>query len=462
MNTKKFYRNHLRGGSTNAKIRITRKDKRKALENFKLCVELWKIIKHFFPDLIPLLRRCLDHRHQSYVDYENHVLLFVRVLGAVFRIESMRGMSEELNKTVSIKNISRILELEEELTELPHWKTINDYLEKLKPTELEAIIPKLIKRITRMRSFENSRIRNKYWHVVVDGTHLFTFNERHCKHCSVREFKDKKTKIVYRREYYHSVLEAKLVLFGGVVVSIATEFIENESADVSKQDCELKAFYRMAAKLKKNFPRLPICLGLDSLYAAGPVFELCKRYGWHYIIRFKDGSIKSVAAEFHALKHIEPEQVIAKQGQEYRYVLKIPYQAYELNIVEFIQNDLPHPFVFITGLPITRQNCIQLVEDGRRRWQIENEGFNEQKNHGLGLNHMFSENYKAMKNHYVLIQIGHMIAQLLEFGIRRLCELSKMATVRIFALVKEAFRTLILTDEDEALVHLQTQYRLRC
>ena len=371
-------------------------------------------------------------------------------------------MSEELNKAVSIKNVSRILELEEELTELPHWKTINDYLEKLKPTELETIIPKLITRIARMRSFENSRIRNKYWHVVVDGTHLFTFDERHCEHCSVREFKDKKTGIVYRREYYHSVLEAKLVLFGGVVVSIATEFIENESADVSKQDCELKAFYRMAAKLKKNFPRFPICLGLDSLYAAGPVFELCKGYGWHYIIRFKDGSIKSVAAEFHALKHIEPDQTVTKQGQTYRYVLKIPYQAFELNIVEFIQSDLPHPFVFITDLPMTRRNCIQLVEDGRRRWQIENEGFNEQKNHGLGLNHMFSENYTAMKNHYFLIQIGHMIAQLLELGIRRLCELSKMATVRIFALVKEAFRTMILTDEDEAHVHLQTQYRLRC
>ena len=105
--------------------------------------------------------------------------------------------------------------------------------------------------------------------------------------------------------------------------------------------------------------------------------------------------------------------MIEKQGQTYRYVLKIPYQAFELNIVEFIQSDLPHPFVFITDLPMTRRNCIQLVEDGRRRWQIENEGFNEQKNHGLGLNHMFSENYTAMKNHYFLIQIGHMIAQLL-------------------------------------------------
>ena len=425
-------------------------------------MELWKIIKHFFPDLIPLLRRRSDHRHQSYIDYEKHVLLFVRILGAIFRIESMRSISETLNKIACIKNISRMLEMEEELTELPHWKTINDYLEKLNPTELEEIIPKLVNRITRMRSFENSRIRNKYWHVVVDGTHLFTFDERHCEHCSVREYKDKSTGVVYRREYYHSVLEAKLVLFGGVVVSIATEFIENETAKVSKQDCELKAFYRMAKKLKKNFPRLPICLGLDSLYAAGPVFELCRNNRWHYIIRFKDGSIKSIAEEFHALKDAETEQTVTKKGQVHKYVLGIEYQSYKLNVVECTQNDMPHPFVFITDLPVTCRNCGELVEDGRRRWKIENEGFNEQKNHGLGLTHMFSENYKAMKNHYFLIQIGHMIAQILEIGIKTIYALSKTTTANIFALIKEAFRTMILTADDEFHVNQRTQYRLRC
>jgi len=34
----------------------------------------------------------------------------------------------------------------------------------------------------------------------------------------------------------------------------------------------LKAFYRLAARLKRRFPRLPICLLLDSLYAGDPTF----------------------------------------------------------------------------------------------------------------------------------------------------------------------------------------------
>ena len=57
--------------------------------------------------------------------------------------------------------------------------------------------------------------------------------------------------------YYHHVLEAKLVLGDGVVVSMGTEFIENEDENVSKNDCETKAFKRLSKKLKKR--NIPAC-----------------------------------------------------------------------------------------------------------------------------------------------------------------------------------------------------------
>ena len=86
----------------------------------------------------------------------------------------------------------------------------------------------------------------------------------HCEHCLKRTInkgtKDEKT------YYYHNVLEAKIVLGDNLIVSIATEFIENEKKDVKKQDCERKAFKRLAAKIKKDYPRLPICILGDSLY----------------------------------------------------------------------------------------------------------------------------------------------------------------------------------------------------
>ncbi|MBU8565663.1 hypothetical protein KM914_04290 [Virgibacillus pantothenticus] len=63
----------------------------------------------------------------------------------------------------------------------------------------------------------------------------------------------------------------------GTWFSIASEFIENESEDVEKQDCERNAFYRMEKKLKSTFKRLPICIIADSLYACENVFQLCDR-----------------------------------------------------------------------------------------------------------------------------------------------------------------------------------------
>jgi len=83
----------------------------------------------------------------------------------------------------------------------------------------------------------------------------------------------------------HHVLEAKLVV--DIVLSIANEFIENESEDVTKQDCELKAFRRLAEKLKTDFPRLPICLLGDSIYGCESIFQLCDDNKWNVYVALK-------------------------------------------------------------------------------------------------------------------------------------------------------------------------------
>ena len=68
----------------------------------------------------------------------------------------------------------------------------------------------------------------------------------------------------------------------------------------------------------------------------------------------------------------------------------------------------------MTDLSITERNIKETVERGRWRWKIENEGFNTQKRQGYCLEHRYSHDYQGMKNHYYLIQIGHMIAQIIE------------------------------------------------
>ena len=165
---------------------------------------------------------------------------------------------------------------------------------------MQNIKNKMIYGLIRKRTFEDARLMGKYWCVIIDATQLFSFRKEHCKHCMTKTVRDKENE-EGKTHYYHNVLEAKIVLGGSLVVSIGTEFIENESAGISKQYCELNAFRRLEVKLKKAFPRLPICILADSLYACEPFFEICKKNHWEYIIRFKDGRIPSVAEEFHSL-----------------------------------------------------------------------------------------------------------------------------------------------------------------
>ena len=43
----------------------------------------------------------------------------------------------------------------------------------------------------------------------------------------------------------------------------------------------------------------------------------------------------------------------------------------------------------------------------RKRWKIENEGFNIQKNGTFDIGHLYSKNATAIKIHYLMIQIAH-------------------------------------------------------
>ena len=77
------------------KAKVTRKEARKHLEQFHPAVELVKVIKHFFPDLVRLLKQTEDPRSQSYITYPNVILLMTRILSSIFYISSMRKTSQK-------------------------------------------------------------------------------------------------------------------------------------------------------------------------------------------------------------------------------------------------------------------------------------------------------------------------------------------------------------------------------
>jgi hypothetical protein len=426
-------------------IKTTRKSKREKEKEINFFEEFIKLQKHFFKDIKRLLKSVKDPRHKSYIEYEPDVILFPVLMKNACSIYSMSNMTEQFNKYECIENMARVLGCE--LEELPHYDTINNFLCVLRPEEIEKIRDYMIKELFKKRSLESYRLLNKYWCIAVDATGLFNFSERHCEHCLKKEYKNKETGEIEKTVYYHNVLEAKLVV-GDMVFSIATEFIENEDENVSKQDCEINAFKRLAVKLRKKYPRLPVCILGDSLYACEPVFEICSSNNWKYLVRFKEGRIKSVAREFNIIKGLE-----GKKTGDCTWINDIVYNQRVVNLIETeIEEDSGDKkiYTFITNVKITKRNADEIVSFGRSRWKIENEGFNNQKTKKYNIEHANSLNYNAMKNHYLITQLADILRQLYEKGVDKIRDLKK-SIKEISSSLLESFRTRLLTNAEDTL-----------
>ena len=390
---------------------MNRKEKREKKEKIHVLNDLVSIIRQYFPELVNKFNGLTDLRNQSYVVYQMKVSFIVRLMGLMCEMKSMQGMTRDLNTEEAISNIAQICGLE--LEEIPHCDTINDVFEKVKVEEIEEIRKYMINRMIRGKIIQKYKVRNKYYHIIVDGTGLATSRKKYNENCIIKNKTDKNGKEY--QEYSTYVLEAKLVV-GEMVFSIGSEFVENIDGNETKQDCEINAFKRLAKRIKNQYPKLKILISGDALYACKPVIDICKENGWKYIIRFKEGAIPSLYKEFETIVAGANESII----EGYDYVTGLDYQEEKINVIRYADKQTETEYVYITDLPIRKQNIKETIEVGKRRWKIENEGFNIQKNGTFDIGHLYSKNQTAIKVHYLMIQIAHIIRQLLEKGIKEI------------------------------------------
>lgn len=377
-----------------------------------------KIQKKFYPELFTAFENTVDPRHQSYIEYSNKELLAELYYKQICGISSMQDMTRTFNDDIIVKNIYSFINKETKEF-LPHSVTLNEFLCKLDPEEISNIRDDLAKKMIRRKTFYNARLLGK-WLVIVDGTELDNScvkkNEFYLERCY-----NKGTDEEYIR-YHRSVLEAKIYFGHNLLASIGTESIENNeeyqrkkyTEEQIKQDCESKAFVRLAAKIKKSFPRLPICIVADGLYVSEKVMNICKENDWDFIIRYKEGCAKSIEEEYKAI----PEKEYVGNIE---YVNEIVYKDRTVNYVKYKETKVKKgekittEFKFITSIKITKTNAKKIVVAGRNRWKIENQGFNRQKKWQGDIEHACSHNERAQKNHYLMEQIADFIKQLYEY-----------------------------------------------
>lgn len=430
-----------------------------------------KVCRHFFPDFPSWINEMADPRNRSYISYEQSVFIMMCIMKNVSGIVTMREMNSCFNEDSAITNLAYMTG-EESLEEMPDWQTVNNYLERLGVSELEVIRRKMIGRLLRTKQFDRFKF-HKCWKIIIDGTGIAYFKERHCEHDLVTRRIDPKT----GKEtlmYFHNVLEAKVVLAPNLVLSIDTEFIENEREDVKKQDCELKAAERLLHRLKKNYPRLPICIFADGLYATGPFMDLCSGHGWHYILNLKEGRQKNLSEDFRILVETEGYQRVVTDlcgaecgtGRFRNKMEVISGKKQKCNVFDYRHTVIEKGeekevrFVWVTDLKIDKRNLESFIKAGRGRWKIENEGFNNQKNGIYKIQHLCSRDKNAMKCHYIITQISDILMQLfLAYGNIVNCIARSMKNIA--RCIGEFFWRIPLTSGQKSEIESRTALRLK-
>jgi hypothetical protein len=423
---------------------------------------LARTIRHFFPDLNDWIDEFPDPRDQKRLTYHRRFLVWVGLFLFLGKLGSRRQIDYQLSEpgTEVLGNLNRLAGTRQ--AAMPVNKTLDNYLAGLGTNPPAGLRRQMIHRLVRMRVLDAARLQGH--HVVpVDGTGYLVFQDRHCEHCLTRKCGDKTL-------YMHQALEAKLLGPGGMVLSIATEFIDNRDCgplpasageERRKQDCELKALRRLAAQLRQDFPQLPMCISGDALNACGEGFQIAKDYDLRFIHVFKPGRMPALWQEFQDLLGLCPDQKVTVHTpdglqQVYRWVNELDYQdsdgrCWKLNAVHCQETDddgktsvwawLTCPKLGVAAATVQEV----AAKGGRPRWCIENEGFNVQKNSELNLEHAYSEG-GHWGVYYYLLQIAHILLQLLERGsplLRLAREHGKGSAVALFGSLKNMAQRLL-------------------
>jgi len=386
---------------------------------------LWhikKVLHCHFPDLHQRLSLLPDPRTGEQYGIEE--LVMASIVLFLLKSASRNDFNNKSKDEQFSRNYYRMFRLH-----LPHMDAVNDLFEKMEPKELEAVRCHLINSLIEKRVFHKFRFFDKYFYIAIDGTGINCWGETPPEDILIYALKKESGK--GKVSYSSQVLEAVLICNNGMTIPLMSEWIANDGQKYDKQDCEMKAFKRLAVRLKTFFPRLNICIVADGLYSNITIMNICRDYGWKFITVFKDGNLPSVWQEVNSLlKLADAADEWQKHNlnsthwimRNYRWIKDIEYQKHNIHWVECVQEtkhritgeENANRFVFLTNLDVNLFNVEKILMAGRARWYIE-DLFNTQKNRDGNFHHKFNRNnFNAIKNWHSIRQLAYMIGEFIK------------------------------------------------
>lgn len=416
-----------------------------------------KVEKHFFPELNGKIQEITDPRKDN-IKYPLAVLIHTEILNFLTFGQAQRRIEKQFNTKSFFENVSK-LSGTKQLKKIFDAEILTDTFSRLIIKEVENLRDGMTKKLLRNKIIDTDKVYG-YFNVLVDSTR---FQKAH--------YEVSKQWLHMTHEgvtsWYIAVEEAK-IMGRKMALSIGTEMIRNEDGN-TKQDCEINAFKRLAYKLKKIYPKLKIRVLGDSLYACEPVISICRKNYWEYLIVLKEERLPSVMEQYLELVWQESDNFLWQEDEKeikvYQWVNGIDNEKYTTNILEEItyykKSKEQTKWMWITNREITSRNVEVLARTGRKRSYIENQGFKEQKSGCFALEHVYSRNYNAIQVIYLLIQIAHIIEQLIEHSNIVGSFRKKYGSVRDFSLQLLIYLTQFTIRETEYSELLEQKIQIR-
>ena len=434
-----------------------------------------RILNQQLPKLLKDLEKIFDRRNPRKMKHKLTVLMLYGLLMFVFQFSSRRAVNKEMTLPQFKENLRLLFPA---LEELPHADTLFRLLRDIEVEKIEQAHINLVRRLIRGKKFRRYLINNCY-PIAIDGSQKAAGDTLWDPELLQRTTgKDENA----HTQYYVYVLEANLAFHNGMVIPLLSEFLEYEKGDSerNKQDCETRAFHRLAKRIKSLFPRLPILLLLDGLYARGPVMERCEQYNWQFMTVLKDKDLKTVWREVDGLRPLQPnnshKRTWGDRHQRFWWVNDIEYhyqgKTIRIHVVvceeeweevdpdgKIVAKTSRH--VWISSRPLNRNNVHERCNLGARyRWGIE-ACFLVEKHQGYQYQHLFGLNWNAMRGYHYLMRMAHMFNTLARFSTHLAALYGEKGVRGAIHFIRQTCAAPWLNDKQRVLELLNRPFRLQ-
>ena len=327
------------------RFRASKKVNISAKENGKIMLwQVKKILNCHFPDLSTRLSSLSNPRED--IRYTLEELVMAAITLFLMKYKSRNEFNLKASDEQFSRNYYRMFRLR-----VPNMDAVDELLEMMDTKEMENLRCHFIRSLIEKRVFHKFRFFGNYFYIAIDGTGAYNWKDTPPE--GIQPFALRKESKNGKVSYTGQVLEAVLVCSNGMYIPFVSEWIANDGNEYDRQDCELKAFKRLAERLKEYFPRLPVCFLTDGLYTNVAIMDICRDNDWTFITVFKDGNLPSVWEEVKSLlplvkKECTRQQLLADSTyrirRSYRWIRDIEYKKHKIHWVEYFDRLNNHVF----------------------------------------------------------------------------------------------------------------------